>query len=167
MRQERIILLLVVVVVILSILLITGVGYAVETDNTLKISDNALLAPEQSDFRVGFTGNPTYIGDGVAILKITGPTTATMNITGLDSVGDSVTCIFQIENKSSYLYADIYAQVTNTNSEYFKVTSDISENNIKPRKGTSNIKITVQLIKLPINSVEKTAICVNIFANPQ
>ena len=38
MRQERIILLLVIVMVVLSILLITGVGYAVETDNTLKIA---------------------------------------------------------------------------------------------------------------------------------
>ena len=166
MRQEKIILLLVVVVVILSILLITGVGYAVETENVLKISDNALLAPEQSDFKISFTGNPTYTGDGVATLKITGTTTATMNITGLESVGDAVTCIFQIENKSSYLYADIYAQVTNTNSEYFKVTSNVSKSNIKPKTGISIIKITVELIKLPINKVEKTDICANIFAKP-
>lgn len=36
MRQERIFLLLVAVLVLLSITLIAGVGYAVETDNTLQ-----------------------------------------------------------------------------------------------------------------------------------
>ena len=81
MRQEKIILSLVVVVVILSILLITGVGYAVETDNTLKISNDALL--QESDFRIAFSGEPTYSGNGHATVKLVGHTMAIMNITGL------------------------------------------------------------------------------------
>lgn len=166
MRQERIILLLVAVVIVLSILLITGVGYAVETDNILKISDNALLSPEQSDFKVAFIGEPRYTGKGVATLKLTGPTTATMNITGLEAVGDSVTAIFTIANKSEYIYADIYTKVTNTNTEYFNVTSTLSESTMKPKMGKTTLKITVELIKLPIDNDVKATICTNIFANP-
>ena len=167
MRQERIILLLVVVVVVLSILLITGVGYAVETDNTLKISDNALLSPGQSNLRIEFYGEPEYTGKGVAKLKLTGPTTATMNITELNSVGDSVTVIFTIANKSSDLYADICTKVTNTNIEYFNVTSTLSESTMKPKTGKATLKVTVELIKLPIYNEEKAAICIDVFAKPQ
>ena len=167
MRQERIILLLVIVMVVLSILLITGVGYAVETDNTLKISDNALLSPEQTDFKIAFTGEPTYTGKGVATLKLTGPTTATMNITGLDVIGDSVTATFTIANKSNYIYADIDAKVTNTNTEYFNVTSTLSESTLEPITGKATIKITVELIKLPIDNDENATICTNLVANPR
>ena len=138
-----------------------------ETDNTLRISENALLAPEQSDFKVAFIGEPTYIGDGDAILKITGDTTATMNITGLKTVGDSVTAIFTIENKSNDIYADIYTEVTNTNTEYFNVTSTLSESRMKPKTGKTILEITVELIKLPIDNDVNAAICTKIFANPR
>lgn len=166
MRAERTILLLLVVVIVASILLMTGIGYAVETDDTLIINDNACLAPEQSEFIIEFAGEPTYTGNGKAILKLTGPTTATMDITKLSSVGDSVTAIFTIANKSKNIYADIYTEVTNTNTEYFKVTSTLSENRIKPKNGTTTFKITVELIKVPIYKDENAAICTNIFANP-
>lgn len=166
MKQERIILLLVTVVVVLSIILLTGVGYAVETENTLKISDNVLLEPGQSDFMVVFSGEPTYRGKGVAKLNITGTTTATINITELKSVGDSVTAIFTIENKSDYLYADIDAKVSNTNTEYFSVTSRLEESRINPKNGKTTLEINVKLIKLPIYKEEKASICINIFAYP-
>lgn len=166
MRKERTILLLLVVVIVVSILLMTGVGYAVETDDILIINDNAFFVPEQSEFRIEFTGEPTYTGSGVATLKLTGPTTATMDITELNSVGDSVTAIFTIANKSNYIYADIYAEVTNTNTEYFKVTSTVSENRIEPKTGTTTLKLTVELIKLPVDNDENAAICTNIVANP-
>ena len=166
MRKERIFLLLVTVVIVLSILLITGVGYAVETDNTLKISDKISLEPGQSDFNVEFSGEPTYRGNGLAKLRITGATTATINITELKDVGDSVTAIFTIANKSNYLYADICAEVTNTNTEYFNVTSKLLDSKINPKNGKTTLEIKVQLIKLPIYKEEKSSIYINIFAYP-
>lgn len=167
MRQERIILLLVVIVIVLSILLVTGVGYAVETENTLKINDNPILLTEQSDFKIEFIGEPTYTGKGVAKLKLTGPTSATMNISELNSVGDSVTAEFTIANQSNNLYADIYVKVTNTNTEYFSVTSILSDSTMQPKKGKAIIKITVKLIKLPIDREQKSNVGINISANPR
>ena len=166
MKKEKTILLLLGVLIVVAISLMTGVGYAVEMDDTLIISDNSLLTTKQSDFKIEFTGQPTYTGNGVATLKITSPTTATMDITELNSVGDSITATFTISNKSNHIYADLYAEVTNTNTEYFKVTSLLSESTIQPKIGTSTIKLTVELIKLPQDKEERAAICTNIFANP-
>ena len=54
MRQEKIILSLVMLVLVLSIILMTSIGYAAETGNSLKISDNPLLIVEQDDFKIEF-----------------------------------------------------------------------------------------------------------------
>ena len=165
MKKEKTILLLLVVVIVVAISLMTRVGYAIDMDDTLIINDNPILATSQSDFKIEFTGEPTYTGNGVATLKITGPTTATMDITELNSVGDSITATFTISNKSNYLYADLYAEVTNTNTEYFKVTSILSESILQPKTGTTTIKLTVELLKLPQDKEECATICTNIFAN--
>lgn len=167
MRPKKIILLLEVVVVILTILLTTGVGYAIETDNTLNISEKEVFVAKQSDFKVRFTGEPRYTGKGVAKLNLTGETTATMNISGLKSVGDSLTTIWEIENKSRDLYADINTSVRNTNTEYFNVTSKVSNSILNPKNGKTTIEITVELIKLPIEKDEKADICINITAKPR
>ena len=166
MRQEKIILSLVMVVLLLSMILITGVGYAAETGNTLKISDNPLLVSEQEDFKIAFCGKPTYIGDGTAILKIIEPRTATIDISGLDSVGDSVTVIFEIENQSNNIDAEIKTEVTNTNAEFFDITSSLSETIVKSKMGKAILRITVKLIKLPIENDETAYISTNIIANP-
>ena len=166
MRQEKIILSLVMVVVLLSMILLTGVGYAAETGKTLKISDNPLLVAEQTDFKIAFSGKPTYIGDGTAILERIGPTTATMNITGLKAIGDSVTAIFTIENQSNNIDAEIKTKVTNTNTEFFDISTSLSEQSINHKDGKAIIAITVELIKLPIENDETAYIRTNIIAKP-
>lgn len=163
MKKETIILLLVIVV---FILLMAGVGYAVKADETLIISDNMRLLSEQYDFNIEFTGKPTYTGEGAAILTLTGPTSAKLDIIELDSVGDSVTAVFTIRNNSNDIYADLYTNIKNTNTEYFKVTTALSKSRIKPKAGIVTFQVTVELIKKPLIKEEKTAICANIFASP-
>ena len=165
MKQDKIILLLVMMTIVLFVLFVTGVGYAAENDNLLISNYTNALELRQTDFNVAFSGEPTYKGEGFAELAITGPTTATLNITGLEKVGDTVTTIFTLENKSDSLYADINAEVTNTNNEYFNVTSRLTDNKISPENGKINIEIDVQLIKLPIYE-ETSSISVNIITNP-
>lgn len=166
MRQEKIILSLVVLIALLSMMLLTGVGYAAETGKTLKISDNPLLVVEQRDFKIAFSGNPTYIGDGIAILERKGSTTATMNITGLKAVGDSVTAIFTIENQSNNIDAEINTKIFNSNTEFFDVSTSVSEHIINHKGGKAIIKITVELIKLPIEKNETAYISTDITAKP-
>lgn len=165
MRTDRTILLLVVVEIILGTFLSVGIGYAVEKDGTLKITDNIILDSEQKDFKVAFFGQANYIGDGVAIVNVTGERAATMDISGLNNVGDEVTTIFTIANTSNDIYADIYASVTNTNTEYFNVTAILSESELEPKTGKTILKVKTELIKLPIYK-EETDISINICAKP-
>ena len=167
MKQDRIILLFLVIAISLSILLITGVGYAVETENVLKIYDNPTLLAEQANFKIQFIGEPTYYGDGVAKINLTGPTSATMNITELTAEGDLITVTFVIANKSKGMKADINAKITNTNTEYFKVTSDLSESTIVPEGGQTILKVIVEVVKTPIYKEQKANICINICAIPR
>ena len=166
MKKDRIILLLVIVVIVLSILFVTGVGYAVENDNILIINKQKHLELGQTDFNVVFSGEPIYKGNGCVKLEIIGSRTATIDVKELNKVGDSVTTIFTLENKSDYIYSDIYADITNTNTEYFKVTTSVSDKKISPKNGKTKIEINVQLIKLPIYKEETSNICINIFACP-
>ena len=167
MRKEKTILSLVIILfMILLILCATGIGYAAQNDNIIEKDEYEYFSWYRTDFNVVFSGKPTYRGNGLAEVEITGPRTATINITELDNVGDSVTAIFTLENKSDCLYADINAEITNTNTEYFNVTSRLTEKKISPKNGKINIEINVKLIKLPIYKEEKSSICINFFAYP-
>ena len=163
MKAERIILSLVVITALLAMLLTTSFGYAVETNNIIKISDNPVLLSEQSNFKIAFVGKPSYSGEGKTELKINGNSTANINVTGLKKVGDSATAIVTIENKSKELHANVYTKVTNT--EYFKVTATLADNVLEPKNGQTTLRITVKLIKQPIEKV-KTDISIKVIANP-
>lgn len=165
MRIDRTILLLVVVEIILGVFLSVGIGYAVEKDGTLKKTDNVLLESEHRDFKVAFFGQASYSGDGVAIVNIKGDMEATLDISGLNNVGDEVTTMFTIVNMSNDIYADIYASVTNTNTEYFNVTAILSESELEPKIGKTILKVKTELIKLPMYK-EETDISINICAKP-
>lgn len=165
MKAERIILSLVVITALLAMLLTTSFGYAVETNNIIKISDNPVLLSEQSNFKIAFVGKPSYSGEGKTELKINGNSTANINVTGLKKVGDSATAIVTIENKSKELHANVYTKVTNTNTEYFKVTATLADNVLEPKNGQTTLRITVKLIKQPIEKV-KTDISIKVIANP-
>lgn len=166
MRQGKVILSLVMLAIVLSIILITRVGYASESGNTIKISDNPLLIEEQDDFKIEFNKNPTYIGDGIAKVKMTGPTNAIIDITNLKEVGDYVTVIFTIENKSKTMCADIITKVTNTNTQFFDVRASLSESILKPKTGKTFLELTVELIRLPIKNDETSYISIDVIANP-
>lgn len=166
MKFKKIILLLEVVVIILTIMLLTGVGYAKEI-NSLQVSENNELRIEKEEFQVKFIGKPRYTGNGVAQLEIIGDKAATMNVSGLKKVGDSVTAIWEIENTSRDLYVDVNTTVTNTNKEYFKIKSKVLNSTLKPKNGKTTIETTVELIKLPIEKEQKADICINIIAKPK
>lgn len=159
MKQQKIIFLLLAVTVVLTIILTSNVGYAT-------VTGYHGYPPEQPNFRVIFTGKPSYTGDGTAKIRLTSSTTATMNIEGLSTKGDYVTAKFTIKNTSDDIYAKLYKTVTNTNKEYFKVTTVVSDNILSPRRDNAILTITVQLIKTPIDKVQTTNISVRVTASP-
>lgn len=165
MLKDRIVLLLVMITVVLLIFLMTGIAYAIETDTILKINDSELLISESPEFKVVFTGEPTYSGNGEAEVFLINDTEATMNITGLKNVGDIVTVMFTVSNKNNDIDVELNTRITNTNTEYFKVTSNLSEEILKSRTGATNLSVMVELLKLPVKNSENTNISIDIIAN--
>lgn len=166
MRIDKIVLSLGVITLVLAMLLSTSVAYAFETGNIIKINDKPTSTLGVEGFNVAFLKNTKTIGDGKTTVKITGDTTASVDITGLKNVGDLATAIFTIKNSSRDFAAELNAFVENTNTEYFKATVSLSDKLIESRNGSATVRFTVELIKLPIlNDVEAT-IEVNIVADP-
>ena len=136
MRREKTILSLVIILfMILLILCVTGIGYAAQNDNIIEKNEYEYFSWYRTDFNVVFSGKPTYRGNGLAEVEITGPRTAKFNISEFEKVGDFVTVIFTLENKSSQEDAKINLEVNNTNNEYFKVNSNLTEKKISSKNG--------------------------------
>jgi len=160
MKQQRTFLLLSVIVAVL----VLGVAYAAITSVTLNVNGNVLASAEQGNFKVKFVDDPTFDGTGTAIVKVTSDTTATMDISGLTSVGDTMQVTYLIENTSADIYADLTKSVTNDNSEYFVVTSELSHERMVPGS-KAKLYVTIRLAKTPLVD-QKAQIGVKIVADP-
>jgi len=176
MKQQRTFLLLSVIVAVL----VLGVAYAAITSVTLNINGNVLASAEQGNFKVAFATNPTFDGTGTATVKVTSDTTATMDISGLSSVGDTMVVTYTIKNSSTDLWANLTNSVTNNNPEYFSVTAEFDGfyndgynswdygsyvgYRIAPWD-TMDLKVTVRLLKTPITE-QKATIGVKVVASP-
>ena len=161
MKQKRTFLLLSLVLSTLAM----AVAYAAIQDIDFSVTGNATSIPYQENFKVALTGTPTYSGIGTADLAITGATTATMNISGLKSVGDKLEATFTIVNTSAGLFADLSSSVTNSNPTYFKVNSVVGSSQISPKTSTT-LTVTVELIKSPITEDQAVDLTVNVTASP-
>lgn len=146
MRQRKTFQLLGLVIAIL----VMTVGYAAIQDVNLVIEGNIKATPDQANFNVRFTGTPTYSGTGYASLTITGNTTATMNVSGLQDVGDYVTAVFTVANSSTDLTAYLSCTTNLTvsdNGTYFKVTTTLGTTELEAQT-TTTLQVKVQLLKV-------------------
>ena len=162
MRQRKTFLLLGVTVAIL----IMSIGYAAIQQVNFAVTGNAIATPDQTNFKVAFTGTPTYSGKGTATLKITGDRTATISASGMTAKGDSFTAVFTVANTSTDITAYLSSSVTNVNTEYFQVTSTLDSTVLVPQTGTTNLNVTVELIKTPISVAQTDSVTVELIASP-
>lgn len=180
MRQQRTFLLLSVIVSVL----VLGIGYAAITSVTLNVNGNVTGTPDQANFNVKFAGAPTWEGSGSAVLQITGDRSATIDVSGLKTVGDSLTARFTVMNASNDIDAIITHDVSFTNSTYFNVTASFEgldygyteqdwgsingEESAYIAHGgyTATLVIRIELLKTPVSSEQTTAIDVSVNAAP-
>jgi len=165
MKQSRTFLILALVVAVLAL----GIAYAAITSVTLNVNGNVLASAEQGNFKVSFikdgTGAPSFNGKGTATLAITNDTTATMDVSGLSSIGDTLTATFTIKNTSDDLTATLVATPSNSNPEYFEVTPTLGSTTVDPVDGTTTLQVAVKLIKTPLAD-QKATIGIAIVATP-
>ena len=152
---------------ILIAILILGIGYAVITDVTVKVSGAGTISANQNNFRVKFTGTPTTTGIGTINATIEDDLQAKLTVTGLTKMGDTATAIYEIANESPELGADLVAELKeNTNSEYFKITYSLQSNTIASGE-TTKLTVYVEALKTPESEDQSTSFEVDVVASPQ
>ena len=172
MRQTKTLFLLLITVSVL----ILSIGYAAISNVNFTITGNATAAPSADNFKVvfgkvGTADAPSFVvGAGTSTgvnVAFTTPSdrVATLDVTGLKRVGDSVVATFTVINESTDLDATLTELNTTGTNNYFTVTAKSTDKVIKAREKT-NIEVTVTLIKLPITSNAVANISVNFSAVP-
>lgn len=87
--------------VILLAVLLMGVGYAAITNVTLTIGGTAKATADQENFKVYFTGETIANSTNAAATVTAKSTSATVNFSGMKTVGDEEYAILEIENGSN------------------------------------------------------------------
>lgn len=162
MKQKRTFITLLLVIALLCL----GIAYAAMSGITLTVNGSASSKVTDDNFIVKFTGTPTVSNETNVNAKITDDKTATMDVTGLVSVGDKETATYTITNASVDLDAELIANINNSNTEYFTVTCDLTDKKLVEAEGETTITITTELIKVPINEDVSSTITVTIEASP-
>ena len=157
-------------VLVLAIILV-AVAYAAITSTQLNINGTGNATANQSNFKVEFIGTPTTGGKGTTTATIDSSvkTNGTVTVNGLTAKGDEATATYTVKNQSADLSADLSAEATSSNEEYFEVLCTLEKTTLKAQEETT-LKVTVRLLKTPIDETKenlKTDIGVNVTAEPK
>ena len=155
----------IILVTIIATLILLGLGYAAIQNITLNITGNVAAQVNAENFKVRFVGTPT-VSDGIyATAKIENDTNASITVSDLTSKGQYVTASYDIKNESGDLSADLNILATTTNMEYFTITSKLGKQSLSAGE-TTNVLVTVELIKTPISGPVNTDIDIELTAIP-
>lgn len=153
--------------VLLVAVLMLGIGYAAISNITLNIGGTAKAVISDENFKVKFTGTPEVSDADLISASISNDTTATINVDSFTAKGQTATATYTILNDSADLSASIAVPtITNSNTEYFAVTTDWDAAKTVAAQGTTTITVTVELIKTPIDSDQEAGINVSLVASP-
>ena len=162
-KTLQIVLLVVIAVVTL------GIGYAAISAVNLIINGNATASVNQENFKVHFTQAQSITGStgasGTSSIDAQDDTKAMFDVTGLTKVGDYAEAVYTVRNDSNGVGAEISLSVSNSNSEYFKVTETILDNKLQAGEETT-AKVKVEMIKTPITDSVSTSITATLVATP-
>ena len=157
-------------VLVLAIILV-AVAYAAITSTQLNINGTGNATANQSNFKVEFIGTPTTGGKGTTTATIDSSvkTNGTVTVNGLTAKGDEATATYTVKNQGADLSADLSAEATSSNEEYFEVLCTLEKTTLKAQEETT-LKVTVRLLKTPIDETKenlKTDIGVTVTAEPK
>lgn len=152
--------------VLLVAVLMLGIGYAAMSNITLNITGSASAVVDDENFKVLFVGTPEVSSSDVTA-TITDDHNATLNVTGLNAKGDKATVTYTVKNASEDLSASIAVpNISNSNSEYFTVTTDMNTQKTLVAGDNTTITVTVELIKTPVDADQTANINISLVASP-
>jgi len=157
--------------ILLVAILLVAVGYAAITKVGLNIDGTAKSEGNPDNFKVDLIGEPQTSGDGTttATINTADKTQGTMNVSGLNAKGQTAIATYTVKNQSADLSADLTAEATSTNDEYFEVQCSLEKTTLKAQEQTT-MTVKVKLLKTPIDETKEnlsTEIGVNIDAEPK
>ena len=162
-KTLQIVLLVVIAVVTL------GIGYAAISAVNLIINGNATARVDQNNFKVHFIQAQAISGStgagGTSNIDSGDDTKAMFDVTGLTKVGDYAEAVYTVRNDSNGVGAEISLSVSNSNSEYFKVTETILDNKLQAGEETT-AKVKVEMIKTPITDSVSTSVTSKLNISP-
>ena len=145
-----------------------GIGYASITAINLIINGNATASVNQNNFIVHFIEAKNITGTtgvgGTSVIE-SDDTKASFSVTGLSKVGDYAEAKYVVKNDSNGIGAEITLELTNSNSEYFKVTETIDDNKLQAGD-TTLATVKVEMIKTPIVDDVSTNVTAKLTASP-
>ena len=157
-------------VLVLAIILV-GIAYAAITNTELNISGTGKAEGSQSNFVVEFIGTPTTSGDGTTVATIDEKvkTKGTITVTKLTTRGETATAKYTVKNKSAELSADLKAEATCTNDDYFEVICSLDKTTLKAQEETI-LTVSVKMLRTPVDETKenvKADITAKITAEPK
>ena len=155
----------IILVTVIAASILLGLGYAAIQNITLNISGTAAADPNQANFKVRFTGTPLVSDSSYVTARISNDTNATFDVSGLNTKGQKVTATYDITNESSDLSADLIVSTTNSNTEFFNVTSQLAKTSIVAGE-TTTVTVTVELTKVLLAEGVSSDIGIEIIAAP-
>jgi len=161
MKQPKTFLLLSVVVAVL----VLGIAYAAISSVTLNVNGNVTASPSDANFKVAFTKQTSTSGAGTIQASAEG-LNGTLTVTGLTTVGQEATAIYNIENTSDDIVAKLTVNPSWANKEYFDVTATLGTDTLPAVNGATTLTVVVRLKKSPITADVTTTVNVAVTANP-
>ena len=157
--------------ILLIAIILVAVAYAAITNVGLNINGVGNAQAKQENFKVEFIGTPSTSGKGTTTATISSDdkTQGSVNVTGLNAKGDEAVTTYTVKNQSSDISADLTAEATSSNEEYFEVICSLEKTTLKAQEETI-LKVTVRLLKTPIDETKenlKSDIGVSIKAEPK
>lgn len=152
-----------IAIMLIVAVLLLAIGYAAISRN-LTIGGTVTAEPNNENFKVhysGATGTITSTKTGATLSATTDQNlTATINASGLDTVGQTVTATFNIINESDDLDANIAVatkEITGTNADYFElVSTTLGKNTLTAGGDTTTVTVVLRLKKTPTETVSGT-----------
>ena len=142
-------------VLVLAIILV-GIAYAAITNTELNISGTGKAEGIQSNFVVEFIGTPTTSGDGTTVATIDEKikTKGTITVTKLTTRGETATAKYTVKNKSAELSADLKAEATCSNDDYFEVICSLDKTTLKAQEETI-LTVSVKMLRTPVDETKE------------
>ena len=155
MKERNVFLFLVAFIILASLFLFSNIGYA-----NVDLANYSNYSHQES--YISFNKNSKNINN----VNIISSQKASLNNITLSELGEFQKFTIPIINTSKDVAAKLHTSISNSNTEYFKVTCTSSTSILKAKSDEAIIEVSVQLIKTPIHSDETTEITIDITAEP-